>query len=363
MKRLAAILLSLCLTLGCAAALADSVTVTGKVVSTETEIVTAPIGGTVSKILHAAGTHVDAGEPLVSLNTTVVYAQENGVVRIFGAPGDQTESVAARFGAVAYVEPDYSYTISASTKSAYDAEENRIVHPGETVYLRGYSETKHTGKGRVTQVSGTSFTVEVDSGNFSSGETVNVYRKSSYLASTRIGKGTLSHTDPVAYTAEASSIVRFAVEDGASVQKGDALFETLSGQFDFLNMTGNQITATRSGIISAVSVTPGTAVEKGAGTVEIYPDSAMRVEASVSEINLRYLSVGSKVTVEFPYLQEETVSVKGTVERISFLADGTNPEATEENSTSDEAYYLVYIAFDPVENLRYGMSAVVTAEM
>ena len=35
MKRFAAILLVLCLTLRCAAALADSVTVTGKVVSTE----------------------------------------------------------------------------------------------------------------------------------------------------------------------------------------------------------------------------------------------------------------------------------------------------------------------------------------
>ncbi|MBR1585875.1 MAG: HlyD family efflux transporter periplasmic adaptor subunit [Clostridia bacterium] len=356
------ILTALTLTLLLPAALADSVTVSGKVVSTESEIVTAPIGGTVSKIIQTAGTHVSAGDPLVTLDTTVVYAQESGVVRIFGAPGDQTESVAERYGAVAYVEPDYSYTISVSTKYAYDDENNRVIHPGESVYLKGYTDVKHTGRGIVTQVSGSTFTVEITSGSFSSGESVNVFRDSAYTAASRLGRGSVAHTDPKAYTGE-GSIVRFAVENGASVKKGDALFETLTGEFDFLNMTGNQITATASGIIASVSVAPGTAIEKGASTVEIYPDSAMRIEASVSEASLRYLSVGSKVTVEFPYLRDDTVTVSGTVERISFLADGTNPDATEEDAGStDEAYYLVYVAFNPVDEIRYGMSAVITSE-
>ncbi len=358
MKKCIAVLTALCLLLACASALADSVSVNGKVVSTEKEIVTAPIGGTVSKILSTAGTHVSAGDPLVTLDTTVVYAQESGVVRLFGAPGDQTESVAARYGAVAYVEPDYTYTISASVKYAYDAEENRLIHPGEAVYLKGYSDSKHTGRGTVTQVSGNNFTVEVSTGNFSSGESVLVYRKSNYAVSSRIGRGSIARTDPKAYTGE-GSIVRFAVKNGASVQKGDALFETLPGTFDHLNMTGNQITSTVTGIISAVSVTPGSVIEKGAGTVEIYPDSAMRIEASVSEVNLRYFTLGSQVTVEFPYLQDETVTVSGVVERISFLADEAT-ETTEEEST-DEAYYLVYISFASVPNIRYGMSAVVSS--
>lgn len=357
-KKCFAVLLSLCLLLACVPAMADTVSVNGKVVSTEKEIVTAPIGGTVSKILHSAGTHVSTGDPLVTLDTTVVYAQENGVVRIFGSPGDQTESVAARYGAVAYVEPDYTYTITASIKYAYDAEENRIIHPGESVYLKAYSDAKHTGRGKVTSVSGNNFTVEVSSGTFTSGEAVLVYRKSNYAAASRIGRGNITRTDPKAYTGE-GSIVKFAVKNGATVKKGDALFETLPGEFDHLNMTGNQITSTVSGIISAVSVTPGTAIEKGAGTVEIYPDSAIRIEASVSEINLRYFTLGSQVTVEFPYLKDETVTVNGKVERISYLADGTG-DTTEEES-SDEAYYLVYISFDAVEGIRYGMSAVVSS--
>ena len=359
MKKTLALAIALVVLFSLSAALADTVSVNGKVVSTEKEIVTAPIGGTVSKLLSTAGAHVSAGDPLITLDTTVVYAQESGVVRLFGAPGDQTESVSARYGAVAYVEPDYSYTVTASVKYAYDTEANRIVHPGEAVYLKAYNDAKHTGRGIVTQVTGNSFTVEVSSGTFTSGEAVLVYRKSNYAAASRIGRGNIARVDPKAYVGE-GSIVRFAVKDGATVKKGDALFETLPGTFDHLNMTGNQITSTVSGIVSAVSVTPGAVIEKGAGTMEIYPDSAMRIEASVSEVNLRYLPVGSRVTVEFPYLQDETVTVAGTVERISYLADGTDPSATAEES-SDEAFYLVYISFDSVPNIRYGMTAIVSS--
>lgn len=359
MKKTLALVTALFVLFSLPAALADTISVNGKVVSTEKAIVTAPIGGTVSKILSNTGAHVSAGDPLITLDTTVVYAQESGVVRLFGAPGDQTEAVAARYGAVVYVEPDYSYTISASVKFAYDEEANRIIHPGESVYLKAYNDAKHTGRGIVTQVSGNNFTVEVNSGTFTSGESVVVHRKSNYAAASRIGRGNITRTDPKAYTGE-GSIVRFAVKDGDVVKKGDALFETLPGTFDHLNMTGNQITSTVSGIVSTVSVTPGAAIEKGAGTVEIYPDSAMRIEASVSEVNLRYLTVGSQVTVEFPYLQDETVTVAGTVERISYLADGTDPSATEGEST-DEAFYLVYIAFDPVPDIRYGMTAIVSS--
>lgn len=360
MKKFLAVLTVLCMLSALPAALADSVTLNGKVVSTESAIVTAPIGGTVSKILVSAGTHVNAGDPLVTLDTTVVYAQEDGVVRTFGEPGDQTESVVARYGAVAYVEPSASYTISASTRLAYDAEANRIIHPGESVYLKSYTNTKNTGTGIVTQVSGSSFTVEITGGTFDSGESVNVFRQISYTASSRIGRGSVAHADPKAYTGE-GSIVSFFVENGSTVKKGDALFETLTGEFDYLNMTGSQITSTASGIVSAISVTTGSPIEKGAAAVEIYPDSAMRIEASVSETNLRSVAPGSAVTVEFPYLQENTVVVKGTVERVSFLADGTNPDADDETVSTGEAFYLVYIAFEPVENIRYGMSAVITA--
>ncbi len=361
MKKLLAVLTALLLLAACLPGLAESVTVNGTVVATESTVVTAPIGGTVKSLLTRVGARVDAGDALADLKTTVVYAEENGVVRTFGRAGDNTETVAARFGAVAYVEPSYSHTIAATTRQAFDAEENRIIHPGEKVYLRSYSDAKNVGRGTVTQVSGTSFTVEITEGAFSTGELVNVFRKSNYETTSRLGRGSVAHTDPKAYTGE-GSIVSFLVTNGQDVKRGDPLFETLSGQFDALNMTGSAITSSVAGIVASISVTPGAAVEKGAAAVEIYPDSAMRIEASVSETNLRSLAPGSKVSVEFPYLQENTVVVEGTVERISFLADGTNPDASEEESSSDEAYYLAYIAFEPVENVRYGMTAVITSE-
>ncbi len=361
MKKILAVLTALLLVLAALPALADSVTVNGTVVSTESTVITAPIGGTVETLLTRVGARVAEGDALAALKTTVVYAQENGVVRLFGRAGDNTETVAARFGAVAYVEPAYSHTISASTRQAYDAEANRIIHPGEKVYLRAYSDIKKVGRGTVTLVSGTSFTVEITEGSFSTGDLVNVFRKSSYESASRLGRGSVAHTDPKAYTGE-GSIVRFLVTSGQDVQRGDALFETLSGEFDQLKMSGTDIVSSAAGIVASLSVTPGTAIEKGAAAAEIYPDSAMRVEASVSETNLRSLTPGTKVSVEFPYLQENTVTVEGTVERISFLADGTNPDANEEETSSDEAYYLAYIAFEPVENIRYGMSAVITTE-
>ena len=356
MKKLIAILAAACL-LFSAAALADSVTVNGAVVSTQSEVVAAPIGGTVRKLLTTAGTHVSAQAPLIALSTTVVYAQEDGTARLFGEPGDQTESVAARYGAVVYVEPDYHYTISASTRYAYDTEENKVIHPGEQVYLRSYNDAgKRTGTGVVNLVSGSTFNVEVTSGSFNGGEAVVVYRSSAYATSSRIGRGSATRTDPIAYTGE-GSIVRFCVEDGAAVKKGDALFETLNGEFDHLSMTGDQVLSPVEGIVASLSVNPGDTLEKGAVTAEIYPDSAMRIEASVSEANLRYFALGSEVTVEFPYLGAEPITLPGTVERISFLADGTT-----DDEESEEAWYLLYVDFEPVEGIRYGMSALITLE-
>ena len=360
MKKTAALLLCLILCFSCSFALADAATVTGNVVADTSISIAAPIGGTVDQVAVSAGMHVDAGAMIASLSPTVFCAQEDGVVRIFGQPGDDTEAVTARYGAVAYVEPACSHTVSASTRQAYDAESNRIIHPGEKVYLRSYSDTRNVGEGQVTVVSGTSYTVEITAGSFSTGESVNVFRENTYLAATRIGRGSVAHADPKAY-AGSGSIVRFLVNDGDEVKKGDPLFETLSGQFDRFEMTGSDIVSSVSGIVKTVSVTPGVAVEKGAAAAEIYPDDALRVEVSVSETNLRYLPVGSKVTVEFPYLQESIVTVEGTVERVSFLNDGVNPDAGDESESSGEAYYLAYIAFAPVDGVRIGMSAVVTS--
>lgn len=351
-KKIGALMIALCLL--CSCALAESLSFSGTVVSVRSEAVIAPIGGTVKDIAAQNGQRVQAGDAIITLETRKVYALEDGVVHFFGEVGDSVETVAEKYGAVAYIEPVDAYTLSASTKTAYDARENKIVHPGESVYLRCHTDGKHTGTGKVTQVSGNSFSVKVESGDFETGEQVNVYRSEDCAAASRIGRGSISRRDPAAYTGE-GSIVSFCAEDGAAVRKGQVLFETLDGSFDGLKMTGSCITVPSDGIVSAVSTAQGTAVTQGTQVAEIYPDAGRRIAVFAMESDLGSLYPGQKVTVEFLYSTPANLTVEGTVESISFLADAEN--ADEE---SEESCYQVLIAFDTEEDIRYGMNALVT---
>ena len=108
------------------AASAESVTLEGTVVSTRTAAVLAPAAGTLDEVLIQAGDDVEEGLSVASLMGTKVYAEEAGVVHIFGQEGDSVESLTERYGAVVFVEPDVLYTMTASTRYAYDEEENKI---------------------------------------------------------------------------------------------------------------------------------------------------------------------------------------------------------------------------------------------
>ena len=357
MKKTWTILLAALLTfLSLSSGLAEAISLNGTVVSAETQKAVFPMGGTVQKTYAAAGQRVEKGQALAELQTVKVYAQESGTVRFFGEPGDSTESVAAKYGAVAYVEPDWHYTISASTKSSYENEACRTVHPGERVYLRCNFDGKHTGTGYITQVTGTNFTVAVDSGDFITGESMLVYRDENFTSSQRLGKGGIAQNDPVAYAGE-GSIVRFCVTDGTHVEKGDALFETLPGAFDGLKMTGIKVYSPVSGVVTAVNAANGDTVEKGAVLAEICADSGMRVSVSVPETDLSSIAVGQQVTVEFLYAGDVLLISEGTVESISFLA---SEKAADDES--DEASYEALIAFEPDGAVRYGMKALVSTK-
>lgn len=355
MKKLTAILLAAMLLLPCLA-LGEDISLNGSVVSVETRKAVFPMGGTVANVAAAAGQRVGKGQMLAELDTVKVYAQESGTVHFFGEPGDGTESVAAKYGAVAYIEPDWHYTVSASNKSAYDTEATKTIHPGEIVYLRCNFDGKHTGTGVVTQVTGSNFTVAVNSGAFLTGETVLVYRDEQYTSALRIGKGGIERNDPIAYAGE-GSIVRFCAEEGSHVEKGAPLFETLPGAFDGLKMTGSKVLCPVDGVISAVSAAQGDTVEKGAALAEIYPDSGMRVSANVPETDLRSIAVGQQVTIEFLYAGDVLLTREGTVESISFIA--AEKAADDE---SDEASYEALIAFEPDPAVRYGMKAMVSTK-
>lgn len=348
-------------------ALADTISFEGTVKAGSTHEVYSGIGGTVSSVEVDVGQTVSAGDAIAQLSTTKVYAPESGTITgLFGQPGDTAESIAGKYGAVMYIEGDSVYSISASTEDAYNKTENKFVHIGEEVYLSCYSDGDHTGTGVITSIEGTSYNVKVLSGEFLIGETVNVYRGDEAVSSNRIGRGELARTSPTAITGN-GSIVSYAVSNGDTVERGDLLFETLEGEFDGLYMSGSSIVADAAGTIAELNIAQGGRTDKGSVAAVMYTRDSMRIEAQVSETDLAEISVGDPVTIELIWNQDEDVTYAGTISMISAIANSSS-EATgaaagadaSGSSASGGVKYTVYIDFEPDENTRYGMSAVIS---
>ncbi len=354
LKKLSAILLAAMFALSCSAALAASVPLNGTVVNTREETVVSPFGGAVETIYVKVGDSVEAGDVIATLKTTKVYALQDGVVRLFGNVGETAEMIAELYGAVAYVEPTVQYTAQISTKTADANEANRFVHPGETVYLRAVENMNRTGTGTVTSVSGGSFNVLISQGSFASGDSVNAYRDPTFSPTNRLGKGSVSLIDPVAYTAE-GIITSYAAENGAQVKKGDVLFETVAGSYDSAASGWTQIIAPCSGIIASLSISNGTSVAEGGAVATLYADEGLRIEAQVSETDLLSFHVGDPVIAEFTYLNDGGISARGVIEKISRLG-----EASISDTESEEAWFTVSVKPNTINSLYYGAHAVVS---
>ena len=343
--------LALTAALAASTACAESISFTGQVTAKTTREVYAPIGGMVESVLVQEGERIGPDDVLATLTTTKVYAAEDGTVTgVFGQPGDATETVAERYGAVLYVEETAKYTLSASVENAYNSTDTKYVHVGETVYLVSRSDSSRTGTGVITAAENTSYTVQVESGSFLLGESADIYRSETHKAATRIGRGTVARKNPTAYSGT-GSIVCLAVKDGDQVSRGDLLFETADGSFDGLYMSGMQVYCGVEGIVSQVQAQQGSAVQKDSVMAVVYPLDAMTVVAEVAEDDLAYVAQGDAVSIELNWNQDEEITYPGTVSMISGIAtEGETGEVT----------YKVYIDFTPDENTRYGMSAVVS---
>lgn len=338
----------LCVLLAFPGAFAESLSLSGTVTAAGSVPVYAPIGGTVDSVAVQAGQRVSAGDALYTLKTAKVYAEKDGTVSgIFGKPGDDAEAIGNEYGAVLYVEETQMYTVSASTNNAYNSAETKFVHPGETVWMVVRNNATRTGKGIITSVSDNSYTIQVTECNFITGDSVDVYRDEALTSTLKIGRGSVSRTSPVAVTAT-GAIVNIAVENGATVKKGDLLLETLTGTFDGYVMTGTTVSAAQDGVVGSVSAQAGSAVTKDDTTVTIYPVDRMLVEATVTEDDINRIHEGDAVSVEME--TDESKQYAGTILLISSIAE----EGTEEVS------YKVVAEFVPDETIRFGMTAVMT---
>ena len=223
-----------------------------------------------------------------------------------------------------------------------------FVHAGEPVYLLCRENATRKGAGIIAAVEGTEYTVLVTEGDFIPGDTVSVFRDSSYTENQRVGRGNIARVSPIAVTGT-GAVVRVAVADGQQVKRGDLLMETLSGTFDGYEMTGTDVTAVEEGVITSVSVEPGQAVTKGDVVAQIAPLSGMRVEAAVSADDRRSLQAGDLVTLELE--GDESRSFEGTVRYITEIPEEETEEVT----------YKAIIDFTPDEQVVFGMTVVVTA--
>lgn len=329
-------------------ALAEGITLEGTVVATGSTAVLAPAAGVVQDAQVLAGAHVSAGEEIAALMEMITYAEIDGIVRVCGEAGENAETVASRYGAVVYIQPEVRYTVAASTQNAYDSLDNRIIRLGEKMYVRSVNDATRTGSGTVTAINGSSFSVEVTSGNLAVSDSVYLYRSSGMEATARVGKGTATYAYPVAYTAT-GTLSRILVADGTRVTKGTPLFATVEAAAAYCN----RICSPAEGTVASLSVTPGTLVEAGTLVATIYPDDALRLEILADEIDLRCIAVEQQVVLEFV----NGTTAQGQVERISGIR--YVPESTDEE-TDDTALFSVYVTFQADVPVSCGMTAKVT---
>ncbi len=348
MLRALALSLILCLTAVPALA-AGEVSFEGTVASDTSVRVTSPIGGTVDEVNLLAGQRVTEGDVLLSLAGTKVYAAQSGTVTgVFAAAGDDLDTVASRYGAALYIEPEYGFTVSATTDKAYDSAAARLVHIGETVYLTGTASSKLRGNGVVTAVNGTSYTIEIHEGEFELSESVRVYREETVASTSRLGAGSVARVNPVAVTAT-GSVLKMYVKNGDAVQAGDVLFETLDGTWDGLYAAGTDVTATVSGIVESVSASAGSSVKKGDTLAVIHPYGSLYVSFSVPETDLGSVKEGDAVELEFVWKDDETARVPATITWLSYMSD----------ASSGETAYEARAAFTPDADTRLGMNVIV----
>jgi len=335
--------LLLALTLSCACAL--GATANAAIVAPETWKITAPFAGTLQPFDMQAGDRVAAGDVLFAMDTVPVYAAADGVAAaVFAEAGDDASGVMARYGALAVIEPEKPLYVAASTAQAYDDEENRYIHAGETLYLKCGSEK---GTGRVTSVSGSEYIVEILSGDYDLNDTIRCYRDDSYDNDTETGRGRATRYADTVVSAQ-GRIVAVHVQAGDAVKTGDLLFEVVDAQAAV--NAALEMTAPTDGAITLINTLSGAQVYRGQLLCEIADLTALELSAQVDEMDLSAVQVGSVLSYTLDAYPGEAFS--GTVTQIRPIG------AARQNA----AYFDVRITLPTGKNLLPGMNATVTID-
>lgn len=304
--------------------------------------VVAPFSGTLTTFDLVMGDRVSTGDSLMALQTTPLYASEDGSVgAVFAQVGDDAAALTQRYGGILGIEPAALFQLQCSTMNAYNDTDNRTLHLGETLYFRSAQNNKEEGTGRVVAVSGKNYVVDILTGDFDIDEAMNLYRDDSYQQRDCVGRGTVSRRSDV-MVAASGRVTAVYVSEGQAVASGQLVAEVITA--DAAPGASPIIAAPESGVVSSVQVVPGQQVWKGQVLCRIELDAALEVSADVDEMDLGRLQVGDRLSVTIDTDEEHIIT--GTVTEISALG------ITKQNA----AYYTVRVSI-PAGSAPLGASA------
>ena len=320
----------------------------GQIAPGEVLQIQAPFSAAVEQIDAEAGDFIHSGDALFQLSVSRIYAPCDGTVQgVLAQEGDRLEDNALFYSGALYIEPQIKYLIHATTDSTAGEKENKILHVGETVYLRRNSDSdRRTGTGRITAVSGSAFTVEVLSGDVILDDSCYIYRSDSYDYDTRVGRGTVERSAPIAVSGS-GTVLKMYVQDGQTVRKGDLLMETAAGA-----KPGDdaQITAPADGILASSTLTLGGSVGQNQPVMEIWPQGSFVIEVNADEYDLPKFEIGQCYIAILDCMPAKTC--EATVTEIGYCP-------TQENGKTS---YTVTLSFENDDFVRPGMSVTLTSK-
>ena len=340
--------------------------------------------GKVSTIGVKAGESIKTGTRVVSLATDKIYSPADGKVTLVCCEkGDSSSAVIDRYGALMYVEDQYSYEVVATVDSAFNTADNKLIHSGETVYLH-CNDGKHTGEGVISKIDGNEYHVLVTAGKLLIGETINVYRLGGAKQtaeeaesqegeesnptdeseifreegidvdkSNRIGRGMVKRINPYSITGN-GNIVKLHVSEGDDVFRGDVLCEIIDSGISGYSEEPDSISAPVSGIVGSINVSPGDEINKNDVIAVIYPSDEIVVRGYVSEFEIPSLSIDEEVEIEMLSGDGRSRYYPGKITNISMTSDKSGNEGGD-----GAVSYEVTVEFETTDKLYYGMSVIV----
>ena len=262
------LLIMLAALLAVSPALAD--TWAGSVTASATTEIEIPSDGTLTSLNLEVGQRVEAGQVVGGIRETKVFAPVDGsVAAVHLETGDKAD------GTVLEISPVSRYTLTCTAENYAKTPENALIHSGESLYVKCSADGTHRAIARVTTIDGAAFSAEVTAGELYVGEAVFLYRSREFTTDSLVGKGTVTTHDTVAVSGN-GVLLKLRVAVGDTVERGPWLFSTASTD-------DTQITVPVDGIVTAVNVQVGSAVQEDQSAATLATAITLRAEVSADD--------------------------------------------------------------------------------